>query len=134
MPQNQNYLKSIKFTTSDGQVHGPFGKIFQLARFGPKGPASLSSYICSRIQYLCIYAPPLTQAMNGNVYTDYYLKAITSQPGEDPACEESVTLSTPWSEYSGTYHKIDQVNGRLGIYVACSTALHVLYTIDPFVA
>ena len=27
-PQNKNYMQSIKFTTSDGQMHGPFGKIF----------------------------------------------------------------------------------------------------------
>ena len=26
MPQYKNYMESIQFVTSDGQVHGPFGK------------------------------------------------------------------------------------------------------------
>ena len=50
IPQNRNFMESIKFVTSDGQVHGPFGKIFQLVRFGPKGPDSWSW-----IQYLYIW-------------------------------------------------------------------------------
>ena len=31
-------------------------------------------------------------------------------------CAESVNLTTPWAEYSGTYHKTDQVNCILNIW------------------
>ena len=52
MPQNKNFMESIQFVTSDGQVHGPFGKIFQLVRWGPK-----SQPVCHFVsgQYLYIY-------------------------------------------------------------------------------
>ena len=37
------------------------------------------------------------------------LYILLTKSGEDPTCEESVELATPWPGYSATYHKTDQV-------------------------
>ena len=55
MPQSRNYIQSIKFTTSDGQMHGPFGKIFRCASISSTYPCQSVRRHFPKVYFLKLY-------------------------------------------------------------------------------
>ena len=78
-------------------------------------PQNLQLYFAPKIG---TFTQPPCSALNDDAEYDYMMCNKSEKILIFPVtCAESVNLTTPWAEFSGTYHKTDQVNcilGRLG--------------------